>query len=163
MSNGSYGNSGIAEDGIGSKPIPMSAYEKIFLGWSNYEVVNPGQSASLKLGPSNYITKQAQALVVLLPDKLVETPLPVDPYSGDNFYFSGSGNNLDNAMTREFTLPAGAVELTAKVNFDIELDWDYAYLRSTVRRSRPISRPVPIQMAKTWASASPVPLLAGLT
>jgi immune inhibitor A len=31
-------------------------------------------------------------------------------------------------MTREVTLPAGAVSLAAKVNYDIEVDWDYAYL-----------------------------------
>ena len=50
------------------------------------------------------------------------------PYAGSYFYFSGSGNNLDNRMTRSVTLPAGAVSLTAKVRYDIELDWDYAYL-----------------------------------
>lgn len=126
-SSGSYGSTGIPEEGIGSKPIPMSAYEKIFLGWSNYEVVGYGQKASVKLGPASTNTKQAQQLVVLLPDKEVDFPVG-DPYSGDFFYFSGSGNNLDNSMTREVTLPAGAPSLTAKVNFDIELDWDYAYL-----------------------------------
>jgi immune inhibitor A len=127
MSSGSYGNSGIPADGIGSKPIPMSAYEKIFLGWSNYEVIDYGQKASVKLGPSNYNTKQAQQLVLLLPDKEVDFEVG-DPYSGDYFYFSGSGNDLDNSMTREFALPAGSPMLTAKVNFDIEVDWDYAYL-----------------------------------
>ncbi|MFN2104855.1 MAG: immune inhibitor A domain-containing protein [Candidatus Promineifilaceae bacterium] len=126
-SSGSYGSTGIAEDGIGSKPIPMSAYEKIFLGWSNYELVGYGEKASLKLGPSNYNTKQAQHLVVLLPDKEVDFPVG-DPYSGDYFYFSGSGNDLDNSMARDFTLPAGSPMLTAKVKYDIELDWDYAYL-----------------------------------
>jgi len=126
-SSGSYGNTGIPEEGIGSKPIPMSAYEKIFLGWSNYELYDYTQKVSTKLGPSNYNTKQAQQLVVLLPDKYVEFPVG-DPYSGDFFYFSGSGNNLDNTMTREVTLPAGTPSLTAKVKYDIETDWDYAYL-----------------------------------
>ena len=126
-SSGSYGNSGIPEDGLGSKPIPMSAYEKIFLGWSNYTLLGYGQKASVKLGPATDNTKQAQQLVLLLPDKAVEFPVG-DPYSGDFFYFSGSGNNLDNSMTREFTLPAGTVSLTAKVKYDIETDWDYAYL-----------------------------------
>lgn len=126
-SSGSYGSTGIPEEGIGSKPIPMSAYEKIFLGWSNYEVVGYGQKASVKLGPATTNTKQAQQLVVLLPDKEVDFPVG-DPYSGDFFYFSGSGNNLDNSMSREITLPAGTPSLTAKVNFDIEVDWDYAYL-----------------------------------
>jgi len=127
MSSGSYGNTGIPEEGIGSKPIPMSALEKIQLGWSNYELYNYNQKASVKLGPSNYNTKQAQQLVVLLPDKTVDFEVG-DPYSGDFFYFSGSGNNLDNSMTRDFTLPAGNPMLTAKVNYNIELDWDYAYL-----------------------------------
>jgi len=126
-SSGSYGSTGVAEDGIGSKPIPMSAYEKIFLGWSNYELVGYGEKASLKLGPSNYNTKQAQHLFVLLPDKEVDFPVG-DPYSGDYFYFSGSGNDLDNSMARDFTLPTGSPMLTAKVKYDIELDWDYAYL-----------------------------------
>ena len=126
-SSGSYGNDGRPENGIGSKPIPMSAYEKIFLGWSDYTIVGYGQQASIKLGPSNFTTKQAQQLVVLLPDKSVDFPVG-DPYSGDYFYFSGSGNNLDNGMTRDVTLPADAPSLTAKVKYDIEMDWDYAYL-----------------------------------
>ena len=126
-SSGSYGSTGIPADGIGSKPIPMSAYEKIYLGWSNYALVDYGQQASLKLGPASTNTKQAQQLVVLLPDKNVDFPVG-EPYSGDYFYFSGSGNDLDNSMTRSVALPAGAPSLTAKVNYDIELDWDYAYL-----------------------------------
>jgi immune inhibitor A len=31
-------------------------------------------------------------------------------------------------MTKSVTLPAGTVNLTAKVRYNIELDWDYAYL-----------------------------------
>lgn len=126
-SSGSYGSTGIPADGIGSKPIPMSAYEKIFLGWSNYQIVGYGQKASVKLGPSNYNTKQAQQLVVLLPDKQVSSFIG-SPYAGGYFYHSGSGNDLDNSMTRSVTLPAGAVNFSAKVRYEIELDWDYAYL-----------------------------------
>ena len=126
-SSGSYGSTGNAADGIGSKPIPMSAYEKIFLGWSDYTVVGYGQKAAVKLGPASATTKQAQQLVVLLPDKQVDFEVG-DPYSGDFFYFSGSGNDLDNSMTRSVSLPAGAPSLTAKVKYDIEVDWDYAYL-----------------------------------
>ena len=126
-SSGSYGSTGIAEEGIGSKPIPMSAYEKIFLGWSDYTVVEHGENASVKLGPASATTKQAQAVVALLPDKKIDFPVG-DPYSGDYFYFSGSGNDLDNTMTRSVTLPAGSAGLTAKVKYDIETGWDYAYL-----------------------------------
>jgi immune inhibitor A len=126
-SSGSYGSTGNAAEGIGSKPIHMSAYEKIFLGWSNYEVANAGQQASMKLGPADTNSKQAQQLVVLLPDKTVVTNLG-PPASGSFYYHSGAGNNLDNKMTRSVTLPAGTVSLTAKVRYDTELDFDYAYL-----------------------------------
>ena len=126
-SSGSYGSTGNPADGIGSKPISMSALEKIQLGWSDYTVVGYGQKASVKLGPASATTKQAQQLVVLLPDKYVDFPVG-DPYAGSYQYFSGSGNDLDNSMTRSVDLPAGSPSLTAKVKYDIELDWDYAYL-----------------------------------
>ena len=67
--------SGKPADGIGTKPIHMSAYEKIYLGWSNYQVVNSGQKANVKLGPAEYNTKEAQQLVVLLPDKAVTSTI----------------------------------------------------------------------------------------
>jgi immune inhibitor A len=124
-SQGSYGNDGTVD--LGTKPIHMSAYEKIYLGWSNYQVVNYGQKASVKLGPAETNTKQAQQLVVILPNKNVDFNVG-SPFEGSNFYYSGSGNDVDNSMTRSVTLPAGTVSLTAKVNYDIELDWDYAYL-----------------------------------
>jgi len=126
-SSGSYGSSGVPEDGIGTKPVHMSAYEKIFLGWSNYEVVQAGSTSSVKIGPSTANTKQAQQLVVLLPDKKIDFDVGT-PFAGAFFYHSGLGNNLDNAMTRQVTLPGGKVSLSAKVRYDIELDWDYAYL-----------------------------------
>jgi immune inhibitor A len=125
MSSGSYLNDGTVD--IGSKPGHMSAYEKLFLGWLNYTVVPYGEFASVKLGPAETNTKQAQMLISLLPDKEVDFFLGT-PYAGSWYYHSGSGNSLDNSMTREVTLPAGAVSLNAKVQFDIELDWDYAYL-----------------------------------
>jgi immune inhibitor A len=126
-SSGSYGASGKPADGIGTKPIHMSAYEKLYLGWSNSKVVNYNQKAEVKLGPAEYNTKWAQQLVVVLPDKEVSSVIG-DPFSGSYFYHSGSGNDLDNSMTRDVTLPAGAVTLSAKVRYDIEQDWDYAYL-----------------------------------
>jgi immune inhibitor A len=126
-SSGSYGATGKPADGIGSKPIHMSAYEKLFLGWSNYQVVNYDQKADIKLGPAEYNTKWAQQLVVLLPDKDV-TSFIGSPFSGGYFYHSGAGNDLDNTMTRSVTLPAGAVSLSAKVNYDTETDYDYVFL-----------------------------------
>jgi immune inhibitor A len=124
MSSGSYGNSGQPADGIGTKPIHMGAWEKLQLGWLDYEAVQPGAKADLKLGPSTANTKQAQALITLLPDRQVTTTIGT-PYEGADFWHSGSGDDLDNSMLTP--LPAGATTLAAKVAYEIEQDWDYAY------------------------------------
>src|SRR3954469_10428479 len=61
---------------------------------------------------------------MLLPDKQVTTTI-AKPFEGSDFWYSGSGNDLDNSMLAP--KPAGATSLTAKVNYQIEQDWDYAY------------------------------------
>jgi len=126
-SSGSYGNSGIPADGLGSEPISMSVLEKLYLGWSDYTFVPYGQRASVKLSGAVQSTKKAQAIAVGLPPKSVTLDVGA-PYAGDWQYYSGAGNDLDNTMTREVTLPAGTVDFAAKVKYDIEQDWDYAYL-----------------------------------
>jgi immune inhibitor A len=69
----------------------------------------------------------AQALIVILPDKEVSTDI-ADPYAGTMFYYSGAGNNLDNLMYQEVTLPASAAGLTAQVNYATEEGFDFAYV-----------------------------------
>ncbi|WNB86637.1 immune inhibitor A domain-containing protein [Cellulomonas sp. ATA003] len=124
MSSGSYGSSGQAADGIGTRPIHMGAWEKLQLGWLNHEVIQPGARANTKLGPSTANTKQAQALIALLPDREVTTTVG-SPFEGTDFWYSGSGDDLDHSMLTQ--PPAGATTLTAKVKYQIEQDWDYAY------------------------------------
>ena len=124
MSSGSYGNSGRPEDGIGTRPVHMGAWEKLQLGWLDYEAYGPGVSASTRLGPSTATTKQAQAVIAVLPDRQVEFDLGA-PAEGSDFWYSNQGDDVDNSMLAP--LPAGATTLTAQVKYDIEKDWDYAY------------------------------------
>jgi immune inhibitor A len=124
MSSGSWIDTG--EDTIGNKPSHMGAWEKFQLGWLNYDVAVAGQTSAHKLGPMEFNTRQAQGLFVILPPKSVTTVIGT-PYAGSNFYYSGAGDDLDNFMYKSFNLAAGAT-LTAKVRYNIELDWDYAYL-----------------------------------
>ena len=125
MSSGSWMGDG--QEDIGSKSSHMGAWEKFQLGWLNYEVAVAGAKSVHKLGPMEFNTKQAQALFVILPQKPV-TAVIGTPFAGTSFYYSGAGDNLDNTMTKSVTLPAGTVSLTAKVRYNIEVDWDYAYL-----------------------------------
>jgi immune inhibitor A len=126
MSSGSYGNNGTPAEGIGNRPFHMNGWDKFQLGWLNYEVARAGEKSEHKIGPSVTNTKQAQGVFVVLPDKKVTVQLG-QPYAGSHFYYSGTGDNLDTSMTRSVTLPAGA-NLSAKVRYNIEQDWDYAYL-----------------------------------
>ncbi|MFL0269732.1 immune inhibitor A domain-containing protein [Candidatus Clostridium radicumherbarum] len=125
MSSGSWLSDGTQD--IGSMPSHMGAWEKYQMGWLNYEVADPSKTnAAYRLGPVEFNTKQAQAVIVPLPKKSVTMNIST-PYAGSNFYYSGQGDNLDNFMYKSFNLPAGAA-LSAKVKYDIEKDWDYAYL-----------------------------------
>jgi len=124
MSSGSWLDNG--KDTIGNMASHMGAWEKFQLGWLNYEVARAGQKSEHKVGPMEFNTKQAQALFVVLPKKEVITSIG-KPFEGSYYYYSGAGDNLDNFMYKSFDLPAGAT-LTAKVKYNIEVDWDYAYL-----------------------------------
>jgi immune inhibitor A len=124
MSSGSWMGDG-AED-IGSKSSHMGAWEKFQLGWLNYEVAYAGQKSEHKLGPMEFNTKQAQGVFVILPKKGVVSNIGA-PYAGTYYYYSSAGDRLDNFMYKQFNLAAGST-LTAKVKYNIELDWDYAYL-----------------------------------
>jgi immune inhibitor A len=128
MSSGSWGNSGVAAEGIGDKPFHMNAWDKLQLGWLNYAITRPGgPTTSVKLGPVETNTKQAQAMIVLLPDREHQVNVG-DPYAGSNFYYSGAANNLVTEMSKSIDIPAGA-SLSAKVRYSIEPGYDYAYLR----------------------------------
>ncbi len=109
-----------------SKPGHMGVWEKFQLGWLNYEVAFAGEISEHKLGPAEANTKQAQGLFVVLPHKNV-SEIIANPYSGEYFYYSGSGNDLDNFIYKSITLAPGAT-LSAWANLAIEYEWDYAYL-----------------------------------
>src|SRR3954468_18215719 len=126
MSSGSYGNDG-TED-IGSKPLPMNAWDKFELGWLNYEAVRPGDKPSEhKLGPAEFNTKQAQALITVLPDRKVTTNIGT-PKSGSWMYFSTTGDALNVSMSKSVAVPAGNTTLAADINYSTETDFDYAFL-----------------------------------
>ena len=126
MSQASYGTvNGID---LGSAPSDFSAWDKLVLGWLNYDLAFAGETSSHKVSAAEINTKQAQSVIVVLPDKEVSKDVG-DPWSGDNFYHSGSGNNLDNTMTKTFTLGAGTITASFSARYSIEPCWDYAYLQ----------------------------------
>jgi len=107
------------DGGIGERAGDLGAWEKLQLGWLNYEIVLAGQNRNLNLGPHEYNSPKAQGAVVVLPKKAKTVEL-VAPYAGEKSWWSGSGDDLDNTMSRQVSLPAGAATLTMQANWDIE-------------------------------------------
>ena len=58
------------DEGIGERAGDLGAWNKLQLGWLDYETVVAGQKRTLNLGPQEFNTKKAQAAVVVLPEEV---------------------------------------------------------------------------------------------
>ena len=81
----------------------MSAWDKLQLGWLNYDKAKAATKSTHKLGVAEYNTKHKQALVVELPAKAVTTTV-VKPAEGEKQWWSGMGDDLKNTLTRPVDL-----------------------------------------------------------
>ncbi|MFD7607329.1 immune inhibitor A domain-containing protein [Streptomyces mirabilis] len=125
MSSGSW--LGTGRNAIGDLPGDMNAWDKLQLGWLNYDTAKAATKSKHKLGVAEYNTKNKQALVVSLPDKAVTTEI-VAPAQGSHQWWSGSGNDLKNTLTRSVDLTGkSSAALTLDGWYDIEADYDYLY------------------------------------
>ncbi|MFE3638698.1 immune inhibitor A domain-containing protein [Streptomyces cellostaticus] len=125
MSSGSW--LGTGKESIGDMPGDMNAWDKMQLGWLNYDTAKAGVKSWHKLGVAEYNTKYRQALVVSLPDKAVKTEI-VTPAEGATQWWSGSGDDLKNTLTRSVDL-TGKSSATLSLDgwYDIESEYDYLY------------------------------------
>ena len=131
MSSGSWLSHG--DGAIGTTPNHMGPWEKLQLGWLDYETVEAGQSKEVKLGPSYHATKRAQAALVKLPASEGQLVAPVDEAAeGSKYLFSGTNDDKVTTVTSpEFTVPTDG-KLEAEVNYDTEKSYDYAYVDVSV-------------------------------
>ncbi|MER7073670.1 immune inhibitor A domain-containing protein [Terrabacter sp. NPDC000476] len=155
MSSGANIGDG-GRDGIGDNPTDLGAYELFQLGWLQpqgkkgpfYAVARAGERSWHALGSNVPAQKRTvQAIFTVLPDKQVPLELG-DPFEGDRLYYSGAADDLDTTMTKSVTLPSGTVGLSAKVRYNIEEDWDYAYLRVSADGGTTWSQ-VPTNLSRT--------------
>lgn len=126
MSAGSW--LGTGKDSIGDMPGDMTAWDKLQLGWLNYDKAKAATKSTHTLGVSEYNTKRKQALVVELPEKKNVTTDIVKPTEGAKQWWSDYGDDLSNTLTRPVDLTGkskAALELDGW--YDIEKDYDYLY------------------------------------
>ena len=100
--------------------VPAGLPEKL-------HVATNESSGTYHLGPAEFNSKKPQAMFIVLPDKVVTRNIGA-AYDGTMFYYSGTADSLDTTMTRDIALPGGSVSLSAKVRYNIEEDFDFAYL-----------------------------------
>lgn len=130
MSSGSYLGDGQTD--IGSTPGDFSAWDKLQLGWLNYDLATAGVYSDHKLGPAETNTKKAQAIVIPLPTDKNDFYL-FDPSAGKLAYgtkafWGGMADNLDSNMTQTINVPAGTSTLNMRLQYNMEANWDYAYV-----------------------------------
>jgi len=120
-----------AGEPLGTRPGDLGAWQKLQLGWLNYEAVDANEEKTLELGPQEYNTKKSQAAVVVLPKKEVTFELGA-PASGEKQFFSAKGDDLANSMTTDVDLTGNTSgSLAFKTRYQIEEDYDYAYVQAS--------------------------------
>ncbi|WP_031087809.1 immune inhibitor A domain-containing protein [Streptomyces sp. NRRL WC-3549] len=125
MSAGSWLGTGDGQ--IGNLPGDMTAWDKLQLGWLDYDTAKAATKSTHKLGVSEYNTKDKQALVVELPKKPVTTTV-TKPAEGTKQWWSDMGDDLSNTLTRSVDLTGRtSASLDLSGWYDIEADYDYLY------------------------------------
>ncbi|MFF4294288.1 immune inhibitor A domain-containing protein [Streptomyces vinaceus] len=125
MSTASYLGKG--KNTTGDHPGDLDPWSKLQLGWLEYTEADAGRKTRAVLGVSGYNTEDPQALLVHLPPSVTRTDL-TDPYEGASQWWSGTGDLMDNTLTRTVDLSGAAgqsARLDARVWYDIEQDFDF--------------------------------------
>ncbi|HYN67130.1 MAG TPA: immune inhibitor A domain-containing protein [Ornithinibacter sp.] len=126
MSGGSWMNRGT--DSIGTTPGYMGAWEKLQLGWLDFQQVEYGRDRNVRIGPADRDSATLpQALLVTLPDKTVTTDFTA-PRSGAYEWWGGSANGLNSTLARPVDLTSAAsASVSSWVWYDIEEGYDFLY------------------------------------
>ncbi|GAA0382070.1 immune inhibitor A [Micromonospora gifhornensis] len=120
------------DGGIGERGGDLGAWNKLQLGWLDYEVIVAGQKRTLVLGPQEYNTKEAQAAVVVLPEREYTFDNGA-PFEGSKQFFSGNADDLNSTMTRTFDLTGkSSATLSMKGRYSIEAEYDYLFFETSI-------------------------------
>ncbi|WP_211367385.1 immune inhibitor A domain-containing protein [Streptomyces sedi] len=133
MSSGSWLSRG--EGAIGTLPNDMGSWEKLQLGWLDYEVARAATNSVHRLGPSSEVYPQrgsTQSVIVELPEKTVTHEI-AEPAEGEAQWWSGSGDDLNNTLIRTVDLAGtstASLDLTGW--WSIEEGYDNLYVEASL-------------------------------
>ena len=128
---------------IGTRAGDLSAWDKLQLGWLDYEVAVAGQDRTLRLGPSEYNTGQAPGgrRRCCRRRRSPSTTAHRSPASASGGRAQGDNlSNIDDPDGRPDRQPRPA-SLDLQGRFDIEADYDYLYVAGVHRRRHLVDHP----------------------
>ncbi|WP_089018077.1 immune inhibitor A domain-containing protein [Micromonospora coriariae] len=118
--------------GIGDRGGDLGAWNKLQLGWLDYEVVVAGQKRTMTLGPQEYNSPEAQGVVVVLPPREYTFENGA-PFEGTKQFFSGNQDDLNSSMTRTVDLTGkSTASLSMKGRYSIEAGFDYMFFEASL-------------------------------
>jgi immune inhibitor A len=124
--------------GLGTKPTPMNVWDKVSLGYVTPRTVSLGAVAKFRVKPAATGAADRVAVKVALPPKWHETVLSGASDPNNPEFWSGMGNDLDNAWTvwnstshtaLDITVPQGGGALTFQSWYEIEGGYDYGFVQ----------------------------------
>ena len=129
MSSGANIGDG-SPDGIGDNPTDMSAWERLILGW--LEPQGKGDRSTSVVAPvwSSARTRRSPRSRRRWSCRPPTSQDLGAPASGKLAVLERIRATTETTMTKSVTV-AAATPITAKVRYQIETDWDYAYLEAT--------------------------------
>ena len=121
------------DGGIGEQAADFGAWDKLQLGWLDYEIVAAGQNRTARARPARVQLEQGPGPGGDAAEEAAGHTTWSPPAAGTKSWWSGEGNNFTHTMNRQVALPAGqAASLTFQANWDIEdcgpTPCDYAYV-----------------------------------
>ncbi|MEZ5126814.1 MAG: immune inhibitor A [Thermoleophilia bacterium] len=113
--------------GLGTKPAPFNADDKVNLGFIKPKTVKRNKTATVTLQAAATGNSNQTSVKIALPD--ASHPVPLSGKDGSKEWYSTLGNNLDVtlATTSPIRIAAGA-DLTFRTWYEIEPGYDFGYV-----------------------------------
>ena len=131
---------------LSTMPTHLEAWGKMQLGWLDYEEVSLQSLQSPKrivLDRASFQGRNVQGIKINLPPREKRVHV-ADPTSGRTLYHGGLGDLLDTSMMRIFDFThvhTDKLTLTFNVSYDIEENYDYAYVEVLSQDGKFVSIP----------------------
>ena len=120
------------DQGIGTRPGDIGAWQKLQLGWLDYEVAVKGNNTVINLGPEEYNSNKAAGDRRPAAQEAGGDATTHRRTRARKSWYSGAGDDLDNSMSRTVAVPAGTTTLGFQAWWNIEDcdpdPCDYAYV-----------------------------------